>query len=199
MKVTRIYRKPDGWIPDRNVPCELVMIDGRPTSGKALGLTLAEALAAGVPFRLKDPSRPAGDCLNVPPIDQVEIGDTATSPEQNFRVGLVEAGLAEGWISIAQGKLTLRAKPEDLVYTIKRGPGHYCCHCGVKLVDAAAFVAPKITAGMQHVATAHAGKRSPDASNPAGYRRLNHYECVLGEKQHAKFKFKAARPGGVNG
>ena len=114
MQMKKIYRKPDSWEPDRNVPCELVMVDGKPTSGKALGLTLAEALAEGIPFRLKVPSRPAGDCLNVPPIDHLEVEHTGTVPEQNFTTRMVEAGLADGFISIAGGKLTLRAKPEEI-------------------------------------------------------------------------------------
>jgi len=167
MLLKRIYKKPPGWTAKRNV---------RDGDGK-----------------LKDPSRPEGELLNPTPIEHFEVRHTGTHPEQNFSTGMVDAGLAEGWMAIAQGKLTLRAKPEDLVYAIKRGPGHYCCHCGEKLPDAAAFVAPKITAGMQHVAAVHAGKKSPDEGNPAGYLRLNHYECVLAPEQHKKFQARAPR------
>lgn len=132
-----------------------------------------------------------GNLLNTPPIDHVVVKHTGTHAEQNFTTRMVEAGLAEGFMSIAGGKLTLRAKPEDLVYTIKRGPGHYCCHCGVKLPDAAAFVADGVTAGMQHVADAHPGEKSPDAGNPAGYGRINYFECVLATEQHKKFSVRA--------
>jgi hypothetical protein len=45
-----------------------------------------------------------------------------------------------------------------------------------------------------HIAQAHAGKPSPDASNPAGYERVNGYECMLGEAAQAKFGLK--REGG---
>jgi len=168
MLLKRHFKLPENWAPVRNIR------DG----------------ATGA---LKDVKKPEGALLNPPPLDYVELRHTGTNPEQNFSTGLVEAGLAEGWISIGQGKLTLRAKPEDLVYAIKRGPGHYCCHCGERIPDANQFLPGQqgeVTVGMRHVAEAHPNTPSPDPSNPAGYCRVNSYECVLDEKTHAKFRFK---------
>jgi len=132
-----------------------------------------------------------GNLLNPPPLDHIAVKHTGTHAEQNFSTQLVEAAVTEGWMTLGQGKLTVHGKPEDLVYKIRRAPGHYCCHCGMKLPDAAAFAAPGATNGMRHVADAHAGKKSPDAGNPAGYCRINHYECVLAAEQHKKFSARA--------
>lgn len=134
-----------------------------------------------------------GELLNPPPISHMEVKHTGASAEQHFSTTLVEAGVSQGFISAGKGRLVLHAKPEDLHYTVKRGPGHYCCHCGESLPDAAAFVSPGVTAGMQHVAAMHPGKASPDAGNPAGYERLHHYDCVLDKALHEKYRVK---PGG---
>jgi len=168
MLLKRIYDKPKGWERKANV--------------------------RGADGKLADPTKPEGACLNTPPLAHLEIKHTGTSPEQNFSDRLIAAGLAEGFISLAKGKLTLHGKPEDLNYTVKRLPGYYCCHCGASLPDAGRMVAPGVTAGMQHVAEAHAGKKSPDESNPAGYRRINAFECALDSKQHEKFRLKRAEP-----
>lgn len=60
-----------------------------------------------------------------PVLSHIEVQHTGTTRDQHFSVDLVAAGLAEGWISIADGVLTLHAKPEDLRYQILRVPGRY--------------------------------------------------------------------------
>jgi len=167
MLLKRVYDKPEGWERKVNV--------------RALG---------GV--ALIDPTKPEGACLNPPPLSHIEVKHTGTSAAQNFSDRLVNAGLAEGWITLGKGKLVLHGKPEDLTYAVLRVPGYYCCHCKVALPDAGRIVAPGVTAGMQHVAEAHPDKESPDKGNPAGYCRLNHFECVLDTGQHEKFR--ARRP-----
>lgn len=127
----------------------------------------------------------AGNCTNPPPLDYLSVGHTGTHPEQHFSTRLVAQGAAEGWIQLEGDKLTLRAVPEDLRYTIRRAPGVYCCHCDAKLEGGGATA-------QAHVAAQHAGKKSPDAANPSGYAVLYHYDCVLDAKQHEKFR---ARPG----
>ena len=68
--------------------------------------------AAGRPMRVK----------------QVVIGHTGTHAEQSFSAKLVMAGLADGWVSLIGDTLTLKAYPEDLVYTVKkRGPIRFDC------------------------------------------------------------------------
>ena len=77
-----------------------------------------------------------GNVLNPPPLDHIAVKHTGTHAEQNFSTQLVEAAVTEGWMTLGQGKLSVHGKPEGLVYKIKRAPGHYCCHCGEKLIDA---------------------------------------------------------------
>jgi len=129
----------------------------------------------------------AGNCTNPPPLDYVSLGHTGTTPEQNFSGGLINTALAEGWATISKGKLTLHVHPEDLVFTIKRMPGRYCCHCGEKLADDATG---ELARG--HVAAAHHDTKSPDSGNPAGYCMTSAYECVLDAEQHEKFRVKKA-------
>lgn len=144
---------------------------------------------------------PKGDLVSPPQLEHVEVKHTGTKPEQNFSEGLVVDGVADGLVTLGKGRLVLHVKPEDLFYTIKRGPGYYCCHCGVAIPDANAFVAvsylPGVTVGMQHVADAHGKAKSPDPGNPSGYCRLNHYETVLEAKQHEKFRLKRVAPARV--
>jgi hypothetical protein len=126
-----------------------------------------------------------GECVNVPPLDYVEIQHTGRSQQQNLSGGMIELGLVEGWIDIDMnaGLLTVIAKPENLLYKIVRVPGRYCCYCGEKLGD---DTSGEIARG--HVRRYHSSEVSPDTQNPAGYCMLNYYECMLNDKQHEKFK-----------
>jgi hypothetical protein len=180
MELKRHYRFPAGWKPDYNVSDLKRVSDANP-----LGL--------------KDPERDEGVVLNPPQIDHFEIRHTGNHEAQNFSEGLVEAGRREGFLTFAQGKITLKCKPEDLNYKILRGPGYYCCHCGKQLQDANFFIKnasgeqTKTTRGMQHVETVHKGAKSPDLGNPAGYRRVSGYECELDAAQHRRFSFAEYR------
>jgi hypothetical protein len=93
--------------------------------------------------------------------------------KQKFSGGLVEAAVAEGWMTLGQGQVVLHCQPADLSYRIVRIPGRYCCHCGEKLPDDATGELARA-----HVAAQHAGVRSPDPENPSGYSMLNAYECA---------------------
>lgn len=120
----------------------------------------------------------AANAVAAPWVDHVEVRHTGTHAEQNFSSRLVASGMLDGWIAIAKGRLVISAKPEDLVYAIERTPGYYSCFTGEALAD-------------QHVAKAHVaaqGKPSPDPANPAGYVRINHYECVLEAGLHEKYR-----------
>lgn len=130
----------------------------------------------------------AGNVTNVPPLSHIEVKHTGASPEQNFSTRLVEQGVALGFMTLGKGKITLHAKPEDLTYKIVRSPGHYCCHCGAWLTDAAMLLGSGLTNGAQHVVDEHPGVPSPDAGNPSGYERINHYETILDTEQHNRFR-----------
>ncbi len=181
MLLKRFYKTPLDWVKQ---------INDRMVVRDANGAPVIDPPTKEVVTRLVDPSKPQGACLNPPPLDYVSCAHTGVSPEQNFSAGLINAALSEGWATISKGVLTLHVVPEDLIYTIKRMPGRYCCHCGEKLPDDSTG---ELARG--HVATAHPGAESPDPSNPAGYCMTSAYECVLDAAQHERFRVrKAAKP-----
>lgn len=117
--------------------------------------------------------------------DYVDIIHTGVNPEQNFSTRLVAAALKEGWMEMKAGKIIIKAQPEDLVYTIVKDPGYYCCHDGEKMEDA--------NMAKAYIEKNFPGVPSPDKSNPLGYMKINHYACVLDTAQHEKYKVNATR------
>jgi hypothetical protein len=105
----------------------------------------------------------------VPPVIGVQVLNAGKT--QHFSTRLVEGGLAEGWLSMAQGIISLGSGPTVTRYKIESGPGLYCCFCQAKQDDS--------VSAQGHVARAHAGGTSPDESNPSGYRRDNFYTGTL--------------------
>ena len=100
----------------------------------------------------------------------VSVKVLRAGPRQNFSPGFIEGGVAEGWLALGGGKITITSDKGPVVYTIARAPGLYCCHCETKLDDSAS--------AQKHVASAHKGASSPDPTNPAGYRQDNFYAAV---------------------
>ncbi len=94
-------------------------------------------------------------------------------PKQKFSGGLIEAAVAEGWMTLSKGKIILHCKPKDVHYKIERMPGRYCCWNGEKLPDDATGELARA-----HVRKHHAGEKSPDPENPSGYCMINAYTCV---------------------
>lgn len=160
MKLKRVYDIPEGWEPEWEVA---VNAKGEPILDENLNTIK----------RLTNPL----------PVKGIEVQNTGVMEAQNFSIDLVVSGLQDGWMELADGNLILHAVPEDLKYKVLREPGRYCLHCGEKLPDDEKGALARI-----HVLSKHKGKASPDANNPAGYIKLNAYECVLDAKQHAKFK-----------
>jgi hypothetical protein len=137
-------------------------------------------------------------------VSHVSVVHTGTSPQQNFSGRLVDAGLADGWLSISGTRLTIKTDAEPLGYAIVHPPGYYCCHDGkeIKLSQRARderlrdpthakLAAAEARAYMEKAG--FAGKASPDPQNPAGYRVIDHYECKLDAEQHAKFNVQAMK------
>lgn len=110
----------------------------------------------------------------------VDIIHTGIQQKQNFSTRLVAAALQEGWMKMKDGKIILKASPEDLVYSIVKEPGYYCCHDGKKLDDA--------NMAKSYVEQNFPEIPSPDPANPLGYMKINHYECVLDKEQHDRYK-----------
>lgn len=159
MELQRHYHTKDEWQPIKNVPD-----------------------ATGT---LRDPHRAPGVVLNPPPFSHITVNDTGTTPEQHFTPRFVERGQNEGWLAIQDGMLTIYAKPENLVYAIKRGPGRYSCFDHAKLPDD-----DKGALARAYIAERYPGQTSPDPENPAGYYMINYYDCVLDAAQHARYRIQ---------
>lgn len=106
------------------------------------------------------------DANDPPAITHIEVKHCGD--RQNLNQGWVENGIAAGWLSIADGKISIRTDGEPLVFKIKRAPGHYSCFDDSKLAGEAQAKA--------HVAQQDA--ESSDPMWPAGYRHQAYYECV---------------------
>ncbi|KKK48470.1 hypothetical protein LCGC14_3144790 [marine sediment metagenome] len=106
------------------------------------------------------------DAHDPPEIAYIEVKHCGDA--QNLNQGWVEKGIAEGWLAIADGKISIRTDDEPLVFVIRRGPGHYSCFDGSKLNG-------------QDEAKAHVAQQdgeSPDPQHPAGYVKQAYYQCV---------------------
>jgi hypothetical protein len=93
---------------------------------------------------------------------------------------VIEQGVADGYFSLGGGKLTIKTADgqPDVVYKIVTPPGHYCCFDNKKLNDS--------REGAEYVKANFAGQASPDANNPSGWRRDNHYSLELESGIEAK-------------
>lgn len=151
-------------------------------------------ITATNPRGLVDPAKPEGACLNPPPFAGLSVAHTGIGREQNFARAMIEEGIQLGYLSIGQGKITLRAVDGELVYTIVRGPGRYCCHCAERIGEGGKGDRSAEAEAQAHVAAAHPAVPSPDTGNPAGYRWLRGYETVLDAETHAKRKAKPGDP-----
>ena len=89
---------------------------------------------------------------------------------QHFSPNILQMGAAQGWLKQADGKITIGKDANAVTYKVMRGPGYYCCHCRKAMDDGASARA--------HIEAEHAGEKSPDQSNPAGYERTHYYDCV---------------------
>ena len=123
--------------------------------------------------RLYDKSDPKN-----PRINGVRVLSLGATPDQHFSPELVLSAIADGWMTMADGKITLKAEDGDVVYNIRRVPGYYCCHDGATIVDAGIRLADGRTVGQKYVADHFPDAASPDPGNPAGYERIHYFDCV---------------------
>ena len=114
-----------------------------------------------------DPKKPNGGL----DVDHVQVRRLTNT--QKFTQRVLDRGFIEGFMSIGDGKITIKSKPKDVVYNIIRRPGHYCCHDDCLLEDE--------QSAKKYVTDNFAGVESPDSNNPAGYRKDNFYFCELVE------------------
>lgn len=128
---------------------------------------------------------------NAVAVDYVQVLHTGTKPEQHFSLNLMDQMMRAGFAMITRDQIVLHTKPKDLIYTVKRHPGYYCCHCKEYLPDAGLMLASGETVGQNHVGIVHSDATSPDPSNPAGYERINYYDVVLNSDLHEEFRLKS--------
>ena len=130
---------------------------------KSTGMTESAALKL-----LNNQYSDAHDLPQIAYIEVKHVGD-----KQNLNQRFIDRGIAQGWLSIGDGKISIKTDGDPLVFTIVRVPGHYSCYTGEKLNGQAE--------AMAHVATQD--DDSPDKQHPAGYKKLAYYECVT-ESDH---------------
>lgn len=130
----------------------------------------------------------------------VELRHTGTHAEQNFPMKVVLQAVAEGWMEVVPMARLILLKTDVgvLRYAIKREPGHYCCHNGERIPISDLAQRERMTTGIGRLSAKEAraymdaagfsGVPSPDPQNPSGYMVLDHYECVLEEESHTKYK-----------
>lgn len=106
------------------------------------------------------------DAHNLPTVSHIEVKHCGD--KQNLNQRFIDKGIVEGWLSIGNGKITIKTDGDPLEFDIKRVPGHYSCFDGSKLNG-------------EDEAKAHVIQQdaeSPNPAHPSGYIKLAHYECV---------------------
>lgn len=93
---------------------------------------------------------------------------------QNLSPSLLDGGEAEGWLTRSRGTVTIHGEKGDVVYQIAERPGLYSCFTGERLADIGDW-----KTAQAHIAAKHAGEKSPDVQNPAGYRANHGFTGVL--------------------
>jgi len=112
--------------------------------------------------------------LKAPVVSGIIVKRLSADGKQRFSPKLVKTGQDEKWLTKTETTITIHDQGGDIVFTIRRVPGRYCCHCQEKLIDDATGEAARA-----HVVTEHAREDSPDANNPSGYELLTYYDCDL--------------------
>lgn len=98
---------------------------------------------------------------------------------QHFSQSFIDGGMAEGWLSVGGGKITVTGTNGKAEYLIVARPAIYCCHCDEQIGALNEGATPEGAKKMRaHVDGAHKGIVSPDPNNPAGYRQDNFFACV---------------------
>lgn len=110
------------------------------------------------------------DRIEKPQVSHIEV--LSASREWKVSDSVIEKGVREGWLTLGDGRVTLKTGAADVVYRIMRLPGHYCCFCEEKIEDDG-----RGTQARKHIVM-HT-LPSPDANNPSGWRKDNFYFCVL--------------------
>jgi len=110
-----------------------------------------------------------GKVVDVAPGAIADVRVLSAKKVQHFSPSVIERGAAEGWLSMANGLISIGKGKDAVQYRIVRTPGYYCCHDNKPVDDG--------PSALEYIAANFKDVKSPDASNPAGYRRDNFYYC----------------------
>jgi hypothetical protein len=111
--------------------------------------------------------------------------------------GFVTAGISEGWLDIANGKLTLKAEPEDVVYDLINEPRYFCKSTGETIPISRLAWEAFIGSGVGTLSSKEAGAWLAANDKPDGdYDISMAYECELNDEQHERLR--AVRDAGGN-
>ena len=114
-------------------------------------------------FKTDNDGQPTDD------LDYVRV--SRVSKRQNFTQRFIDRAIQEGFASLVKGELVIHARPDELIYKILRMPGYFCCHDNAPLGSEKEAV--------EYLDANFDGAASPDANNPAGYRKDNFLACEL--------------------
>lgn len=119
----------------------------------------------------------------------VKVIHTGLSPEQNFDDGMVESGIADGWISIADCILTMKTDGAPLRYTINRAPGYFCKSTGEAIpVTGAAWARFRYAGDSSNSQPEARAWLAANGKEPNDYDIAVAYHCVLDADQHQRFR-----------
>lgn len=165
---------------------------------EAKGMAWAQARSAAT----DDPRYRA----QVPKPVAIRVNHTGTHATQKFSTRQVADWVMNGFARIEGELLIVTAENGEFRYTIKRSPGHYCCHTGER-IPISEFARAQSAQGDGRLTAKEArewmeprklwGSLSPDPQNPSGYEQLNAYDCELDAGTHEKFKAKAGQSGTI--
>jgi len=122
--------------------------------------------------------------LNESVLSAVRLESLAAGRRHHFGDASIKKYESRGLLTKTDSTITMHTVDGDMVFNIDHPPGRYCCHCGEaqqnenfdKGGDFIPQGDPRLGAGARkHVAEKHAGKTSPDPSNPSGYKMKNYY------------------------
>lgn len=121
------------------------------------------------------------------PVSHIQVLGESRNGRWHVGQRTIDKGLAEGWLTVGGGKLTLKTADgePDVQYEIVQPPGYYCVYCGVAVGST--------KRGLQHIVEVHAGEKlatlTPEGklpenctqemvdqiNNPSGVARFNHF------------------------
>jgi len=114
----------------------------------------------------------------------IQLQSIPAGRRQHIPQKWIDKHVARGFATLDENKLTMHTIDGDMSFSIDHGPSRYCCHCGEALpnedLEPGGHLIPQGdprlgAAARAHVAEKHAGVKSPDPENPAGYKYKMYY------------------------